>query len=827
MQLDLELYRRDVLVAELPPLRLSVIDIDPGVSQGTMVFLHGFGGQALQWKAQVTFFAEDYRIIAPDLRGHGRSDKPHTQYTIDEMLNDVDVLLREMHVPEKFTLFGHSFGGAIAAVLAARQPERVEKLVLIGTAAEFKLSLLFRLAYYAPTALLDQIMKHYSHHIYSTAYVMKHYYANALRVWDSSVLKQITLPTLVIRGQRDFVFPQAAYGAVAQMVPNAQEVIIPVSAHLVHLERAEATNRAIQRFLGPASAAWRAERERRNAQLVRERPWLPNYEPGVPYAIIAPSQPLQRLIGSAARRHANRPATIFYGAALTWQQIWALSNRFANALRALPVLKGERIMLLLPNTPQMVFCYYGALRIGAVVVPYNPLATQAEIEHAMQESGAKVAVCLSKIYDKVAAAAAKAGVADVIVTNLKEYLPPLKRLTFALTRERAEGHIADLRADPHAHGLQSLLSNQSPQGPDVPVAPDDVAMLQYTTGTTDAPKGVMLTHANLVANAIQARHWYVDAKDGAERVLAVMPFTHMYGITACLNLASLLGAAMILLPTFATQEVLETIRDQRPTIFPGVPEMYVAINNFPKVRSYQLSSVRACLSGSASLPVEVAEAFVKLTRGRLVEGYGLTEAGPITHANPISGKVKIGSIGIPLPSTEARIVDLQDGHVLPANQIGELCVRGPQVMKGYWQDTAATARTLDGDGWLHTGDVAKMDDEGYFQIVDRRANIWYPHQALFSNRPIYPRDIEEVLYEHPKVREVVVVPVGDEPRAFVILKDGERAVPEELIAFCRARLDDYLVPRGIEFTKDLPRTYIGKVKRWQLLRDYTHQAPMP
>src|SRR5439155_1365574 len=221
MQLDLELYRRDVVVAEQPPLRLSVIDIDPGVSQGTMVFLHGFGGQALQWKAQVTFFAEDYRIVAPDLRGHGRSDKPHTQYTIDEMLNDVDGLLREMHVPEKFTLFGHSFGGAIAAVLAAR-----------------------------------------------------------------------------------------------------------------HLERAEATNRAIQRFLGPASAAWRAERERRNAQLVRERPWLPNYEPGVPYTIIAPSQPLQRLIGSAARRHANRPATIFYGAALTWQQIWALSNRFANALRA-------------------------------------------------------------------------------------------------------------------------------------------------------------------------------------------------------------------------------------------------------------------------------------------------------------------------------------------------------------------------------------------------------------------------------------------------------------------------------------------------------------
>jgi len=246
-------------------MRLSVIDVDPGASQGTMLFLHGFGGQALQWKAQVNFFAEDYRIVAPDLRGHGRSDKPHTMYTIDEMLGDLDALLREMHVPAKFTLFGHSFGGAIASVLAARQPERVEKLVLIGTAAEFSLSPLFRLAYYIPTALLRQIMLHYSHHIYSTAYVMKHYYANGLKAWDGSILKQITVPTLVIRGQRDFVFPQAAYGAVAQMVPNAQEVIIPVSAHLVHLERADATNRAIQRFLGPTSTAWRAERERRTA----------------------------------------------------------------------------------------------------------------------------------------------------------------------------------------------------------------------------------------------------------------------------------------------------------------------------------------------------------------------------------------------------------------------------------------------------------------------------------------------------------------------------------------------------------------------------------
>ena len=819
MQADLELYRRDIIVSEQPRVRLSVIDIDPGASLGTMVFLHGFGGHAPQWQAQIECFVDDYHIVAPDLRGHGRSDKPYTSYTLDEILGDVEAVLRETNVPERFILFGHSFGGAVAAAYAARHPERVEKLILIGTASHFELSRWIRIAYNIPTPLLQMLMTRFMRYVYSPAHALKQYYENALKPWDGSIFPTIKVPTLVIRGQRDFVFPQAAYGAVAKMIPGAQEVIVPVSAHLVQLERADAVNRAIQRFLGPSPVAWRQKRDAIRETLARERPWLKNYEPGVPATIIAPLQPLHRFLGSAAIRYANRPATIFYGATLTWRQVDELANRFANALVALGLKKGERIMLLLPNTPQMVICYYGALRAGAVVVPFNPLATEAEIEQAMVESGASVVVALSKVLDTVGAAALRAGIRHVILTNLKEYLSPLMRLTFTLTREASEGHRADLRTEPGTVWLQVLMRKQPTTRPAVAVTPADLAMIQYTSGTTEAPKGVMLTHANLVANAIQTRHWYVNAKDGQERVLAVLPFTHMYGLTACLNLSAFLGAAMILLPTFATSEVLKTIRDERPTIFPGVPEMYVAINNFPNVRQYKLSSVRACLSGSAPLPVEVAEAFVKLTHGRLVEGYGLTEAGPVTHANPMSGRVKVGSIGIPLPSTEARIVDLKDGHVLPAGEIGELCVRGPQVMRGYWNDPKATAAALDADGWLHTGDVARMDDEGYFQIVDRRANIWYPAQPMFSNRPVYPRDIEEVLYEHPKVREVVVVPVGDEPKAFVILKDGERAVSDELINFCRGRLDDYLVPRSIEFTKDLPRTYIGKVKRWQLLHD--------
>ncbi|MBI5876650.1 MAG: alpha/beta fold hydrolase [Chloroflexi bacterium] len=818
MRIDLELYRRDIVVSQDPPVRLSVIDIDPGpLAQGAMVFVHGFGGQAAQWQAQIRFFADDYRILAPDLRGHGWSDKPASRYSIEELLGDLNGMLAECRVPEKFILFGHSFGGAVAAAYAAQHPERVEKLVLIGTATEFELGLQLRLAQRVPTPVLQFVISRFMRNVFGTAQSLKAYYENALKPWDGRLFREIQTPTLVIRGHRDFVFPQAAYGKVAQLVPGAQEVIVPVSAHLVHLERADATNRAIQRFLGPVSAAWRQQRESARAQLVRERPWLKSYEPEVPHTIIAPSQPLHRFLASAARRFGSRPATIFYGHALSWAEMYALSSRFARVLMARGVQKGDRVILSLPNVPQMVFCYYGVLMVGAVAVPFNPLAGVDEFEHAMASTGAVAVVALSKAHDVVGAAAARTGLRNVILTNLKEHLSPHMRLAFTLTRERREGHRADVRTDEGTRWLNDLLKEQSPTPPDVAVGPDDPALIQYTTGTTNLPKGVLLTHANLVANAIQTRHWYSDARDGRERVLAALPFTHMYGLTACLNLSACLGAAMILLPTFETREVLETIRDQRPTIFPGVPDMYVAINNFPRVRQYRLSSVRACLSGSAPLPVEIAEAFVRLTKGRLVEGYGLTEAGPVTHANPLGGRVKVGSIGIPVPSTEARIVDLNDGHLMQTGEIGELCVRGPQIMRGYWNDPADTAKALDADGWLHTGDVARMDEDGYFQIIDRRANIWYPHEPLFSRRPVFPRDIEEVLYEHPKVREAVVVPVGDEPKAFIILKDGERALADELINFCRGRLDDYLVPRSIEFTRDLPRTYIGKVKRWQLL----------
>ncbi|RPI33856.1 MAG: hypothetical protein EHM70_04755 [Chloroflexota bacterium] len=332
----------------------------------------------------------------------------------------------------------------------------------------------------------------------------------------------------------------------------------------------------------------------------------------------------------------------------------------------------------------------------------------------------------------------------------------------------------------------------------------------------------MLSHRNLMANALQTRHWMPDAREGQERVLSVVPISHAYGLTAALNMPVAVGATMILKARFEVADVLHAIKSYRPTIFPGVPQMYLAIENYPGVRRFGVSSIKACISGSAPLPVEVQEAFEKLTRGRLVEGYGLTEASPVTHANPLEGTRKIGSIGIPLPSTEARVVDLRKGRqVVPTGQIGELAVRGPQVMVGYWKNPRATRRTLRPGGWLLTGDVAQEDAEGYFRIIARKADMWYPSKP---GNPAFPRDVEEVLFEVPQVKEAVVVAIAGQPFAFVIAK-GERPSAESLVAYCKRRLPTELVPRLVIFVDDFPRTFIGKVLRRELARRFRETHP--
>jgi long-chain acyl-CoA synthetase len=531
-----------------------------------------------------------------------------------------------------------------------------------------------------------------------------------------------------------------------------------------------------------------------------------------------PPVALPELLAGAAREFPAAPAMLFYGRTITYSDLDLLASRFAAGLLGAGVAPGERIVLVLPNTPQAVICYYGALRAGATVVLTNPLHEAGALIRQVQDAQAASIVALSMFYPLVAQVQAHVRFERVVYTNLKEYLPSAQRQLFTLLRQEREGHrVPDAEAR-RALWLAHMLEGAN-AAPLPLLDPDRPAVLLYTGGTTGEAKGVLHTHRSLVANALQTAAWIPDTQRGRERVLCALPFSHAYGMTACMNLAVALAAAMILLPTFETMNVLHTVRRERPTIFPGIPPMYAAINEVKNARSYGLGSLRACISGAAPLPIEVQEGFERITKAQLVEGYGLTEAGPVTHANPLHGPDRHGFIGLPLAMTDAKIVDLATGADLPPGQLGELLIRGPQVMQGYWNRPAETAEVLTPDGWLRTGDLARMEADGFFQVIERKKEM-----IVAGAYNIYPRDVEEVLYEHPKVLEAAVAGVpqaegGDEVRAFVVLRRGERATAEEILQFLRERISSYKLPRAVEFREALPRSFIGKVLRRALVEE--------
>jgi len=816
MDIDLELYRREARVSSNPLVRLSAIDISPDRPRRTIVFLHGFGGQAVQWRYQLQKFSRDNRVIALDLRGHGRSDKPASCYSMDEIQADFNVALAALHVEELFTLVGHSFGGAVATEFALHHADRLERLILVATAGEFKLNPLYRFALRLPVSFL-RIIEPLTHSwLSSPPHVLKPLYHNNLSRWRGwELYPRLAVPTLVIRGHRDYVFEAPMFDRVTKSIPGADEADIGASGHLVMLERRDAVNRAIERALeGEVQKTWRevgpsAQSTSSRDALRRERPWLAHYENGVPYTIGVPQIPLHHLLRSAVRRFPNHTALIFEGANLSYRRLNREVNRFANALLSLGLAKGGRVALLLPTVPQMVIGFFGTLKAGGVAVFVPPTNEAGEIVRQIKDAEPFVLVTLTRWAGLAEQIRAEAGVPHVVFSAGGDYLGPIKYWV-SRWRNRDLLPIGALRWHRWLHG-------QSGKSPAVEVSPDDLAVIQYTGGTTSDAKGVMLSHRNLVANALQTRQWMPDSVEGRERFLCVLPFSHSYGLTASLTVPITVGATLILKPTFNTAEVLQAVRRYKPTIFPGVPSMYVAINNFRGVRKYGLSSINACISGSAPLPVEVQEAFEKLTKGRLVEGYGLTEASPITHANPLEGMRKVGSIGIPVPSTEACVVDLKRGKKeVETGQIGELAVRGPQVMLGYWRNPQATQSVLTSDGWLLTGDVAVMDSDGYFRIIARKADLWYPEKP---GNPAFPRDVEEVLYEIPQVKEAAVVAVAGQPIAFVI-GTSERPSADAIIAYCKRRLPPGIVPRFVVFLDDFPRTFIGKVLRRELAKRY-------
>ncbi len=542
------------------------------------------------------------------------------------------------------------------------------------------------------------------------------------------------------------------------------------------------------------------------------KPWLTHYDPGVPHDITLPSMVLPELLETAAHQFPAAAAILFYGRVITYAELDMLASRFAAALVRAGLTPGERIALVLPNVPQAVICYYGALRAGATVVLTNPLYEAGALIRQVEDAQVSSIVALSMFHPLVSQVRARVRFERVIFTNLKEYLPSTQRQLFTLLRQDREGHRV-----PDAEARRSLWLSHMLEGANAQslptLDPARPAVLLYTGGTTGDARGVLHTHRSLVANALQTSSWFPDAQRGHERVLCALPFSHAYGMTACMNFAVALAAAMILLPTFETRNALHAIRREHPTIFPGVPSMYAAINEIKNARSYGLASLRACISGAAPLPIEVQEGFERITRAQLVEGYGLTEAGPVTHANPLSESHRHGFIGLPLPATDARIVDLATGADLPPGQIGELLVRGPQVMQGYWNRPDETAEALLPGGWLRTGDLASMNEDGFFQVIERKKEM-----IVAGRYNIYPRDVEEVLYEHPKVLEAAVagVPNGagkTEVTAFVVLRRGERATAEEIIQFLRERISSYKLPNVVEFRDALPRSFIGKVLR--------------
>lgn len=564
-----------------------------------------------------------------------------------------------------------------------------------------------------------------------------------------------------------------------------------------------------------------------------EQIWQRSYEPQVPATITYPEITLSDLLVESARKYPYNTATHFVlsyllggrvtvGGKITYRKLNELVDRFTNALFQLGVRKGDRVALMLPNSPQFVIAFFAAARLGAIVVNNNPTYTSRELKHQLLDSGAETIILLNLFYPRLREIQEDTAIKRVIVANVFDTLGFPSSTLVKAKQKRAEDWV-DVKPEHNIFFFQHLIEKYAPTPPKADVKPDDVALFQYTGGTTGLPKAAMLTHRNLVSNTYQVSAWMPSAKPGQEKVMAAIPFFHVYGMTVAMIYGIYIGAEMVIVPNpRPIDNVMDVIQKERATIFPGVPAMYIGIVNHPKIAEYDLRSVKACISGSAPLPMEIQERFGALTGGRLVEGYGLTEAAPVTHCNPVYGTRKNGAIGIPLPGVEAKIISLENGEELPAggDAQGELLVRGPQVMKGYWNREDETASTIDAEGWLHTGDICKIDEDGYFFIVDRKKDM-----IIASGFKILPRDVEEVLFMHPKVQEAVVVGVphpkrGDDTvKAYIVAKPGEQPTVEELRAFCKQHLAPYKVPREFEFRAELPKTIVGKVLRRVLLEE--------
>jgi len=560
------------------------------------------------------------------------------------------------------------------------------------------------------------------------------------------------------------------------------------------------------------------------------RPWLANYEPGVPAEVDIPDCTLDALLRRSAERHPGRAALIFFGKRTTFGELDRAVDAFANYLRGLGLGPGDCVSIHLPTSPAFVIAFLGTLRAGCIASPKSPLLVERELEILLRQTKPRVSVTLDVLVPRVSAVRSKlgdllatpAGMSGLVVTGIQDSLPLPIRWLYPL-KARREHHWNPVKHSADVPNIFRIVRESSTEPVQPDVGPDDPAVLQCTGGTTGVPKAALLTHRNLVANVVQCEAVLPGERGDEASILCALPYFHIYGLTVAMNFALLMGFTQLLHPRFDQAAVLKSIDRFHPRFFPGAPLIYASLIDDPHLGRYDLRSVEACISGAAPLPEPVQTRFEALTGGRLCEGYGLTEASPVTHVNPVHGLRKNGTIGLPLPSTDARIVDLETGtQVLGVGKVGELCVRGPQVMDGYYGRPKETARVIR-DSWLYTGDIATMDEDGYFTIVDRVKDM-----IIVSGANVYPSEIEEVLHTHPAVAEAAVVGIpdahkGEVPKAYVVLREGASATLDELRDHCHANLSTYKRPTEIELCSELPKTMIGKVLRRELARRHEEE----
>ena len=558
--------------------------------------------------------------------------------------------------------------------------------------------------------------------------------------------------------------------------------------------------------------------------MTSHRPWFASYPPDVPKTLEPyPEESVFTMLEASARRFPDRPALAWFGKHMSYGGLLAEVERCSAMLAGLGVTKGDRVALIMPNSPPYVIAFFACQRLGAIAVGNNPLYTQREMAHQLRDSGAKVVLVTDLMYADYAEVFAEEDVSDVVIARLNDYMPLAKKLVAPIAVFKKQQKAAGKPWPPVAKGApvrrwHAAMKAADPAPPAAHVTPkEEPAAFVYTGGTTGVAKGAMLSHWNLTCNAAQAASWFPSVVDGEDALLAALPFFHSFGLVA-MNLAILKAAKLIPVPNPRDLHmILELIQKEKPTLFPGVPRMYIALNENPNTPKFDLKSLKACVSGAAPLPVAVAEEFARVTGGaQVVEGFGLTETSPFALANPFTGVRKPGYIGLPAPDTYCRIMSLDDPDTeMPPGQPGELCIRGHQVMLGYWNRPEETALTIR-NGWLRTGDIAVMDDDGYFKIVDRLKDM-----IIVSGFNVYPNEVEDVLYHHPAVSKCAVVGVpddrtGERVKAFVVCKEGSSITAEELTAWCRdpdQGLTGYRVPHAIEFRDSLPETMVGKVLR--------------